>query len=304
MIIAAQLTYPESAPIALGGTTDAALVTANRGQISARVLAGSVVIQCLRWLPGISAWERLEDAGQPVSITPNARTADGVDAREFAAGQAYYAALITTAPPDGSLVNLVGVDISNAASASVTATPSGPAGGDLSGAYPNPTVAKIQGRTVSSAAPATNDFLIWDGAQWEPGTGTTSSVLTGLTLFAAPVAGEIGYASGNNTVSRAIATSLAASRAVGVYTGTANTLSTGPRVGILLEAGLNAGTPPAAGQPIFISASTGGRGTNVAPSTATQVEARVAILLDATGYNNATGSVQDCAWQVTAPIQL
>lgn len=134
--------------------------------------------------------------------------------------------------------------------------------------------------------------------------GTTSSVLTGLTLFATPVAGEIGYASSNNTVSRAIATSLAASRAVGVYAGTANTLSQGPRVGILLEAGLNAGTPPAAGQPIFVSASVAGRGTNVAPSTATQVEAQVAILLDATGYNNATGSVQDCVWQVTSPIQL
>lgn len=182
--------------------------------------------------------------------------------------------------------------------------PSGPAGGDLSGTYPNPTVAKLQGRTVSSAAPATNDFLIWDGAQWEPGTGTTSSVLTGLTLFATPVAGEIGYASGNNTVARAIATSLAASRAVGVYTGTANTLSTGPRVGILLEAGLNAGTPPAAGQPIFVSASVAGRGTNVAPSAVGQAEAQVAILLDATGYNNATGSVQDCVWLVTAPIQL
>lgn len=115
MIVVAQLTYPTSPPIALGGTTDAALVTASRGQISARVLAGSVVIQCLRWLPGISAWERLEDAGQPVSITPNARTADGVDAREFAAGQAYYAALITTAPPNGSLANLAGVDISDAA---------------------------------------------------------------------------------------------------------------------------------------------------------------------------------------------
>lgn len=134
--------------------------------------------------------------------------------------------------------------------------------------------------------------------------GTTSNVITGLTLFATPVSGEIGYESGNNTVSRAIATSLAAARAVGVYTGTANTLSRGPRVGILLEAGLNSGTPPAAGQPIFVSASVAGRGTNVAPSTATQVEAQVAILLDAAGYNNATGSVQDCAWQVTSPIQL
>ena len=131
-----------------------------------------------------------------------------------------------------------------------------------------------------------------------------SAQVAGLTLFASPVVGEIGYASGNNTVSRAIATALASSRAVGVYTGTANTLSQGPRVGILLQAGLNAGTPPAAGQPIFVSASVAGRGTNVAPSAVGQVEAQVAILLDASGYNNATGSVQDCVWLVTAPIQL
>lgn len=138
MIVVAQLTYPTSPPIALGGTTDAALVTTSRGRISARVLAGSVVIQCLRWLPGIGAWERLEDAGQPVSITPNARTSDGVDARLFEAGQAYYAALITTAPPNGSLANLAGVDISAAGAvapvvlpaSSITYTPAVPADWD------------------------------------------------------------------------------------------------------------------------------------------------------------------------------
>ena len=42
------------------------------------------------------------------------------------------------------------------------------AGGDLSGTYPNPTVAKIQGRAVSSTAPSTNQALVWDGSQWVP----------------------------------------------------------------------------------------------------------------------------------------
>ncbi|TXH50580.1 MAG: hypothetical protein E6Q97_20110 [Desulfurellales bacterium] len=182
--------------------------------------------------------------------------------------------------------------------------PSGPAGGDLSGTFPNPSVVGLQTVPISGAAPATDDVLKFDGVEWAPSAGTSTSVLAGLTLFAAPVAGEIGYVSGNNTAARASATALASSRAVGVYTGTANALSQGPRVGLLLEAGLNAGTAPAAGQPIFVSASIAGRGTNVAPSAVGQVEAQVAILLDASGYNNATGSVQDCVWLVTAPIQL
>ena len=55
------------------------------------------------------------------------------------------------------------------------------AGGDLGGTYPNASVLKLQGRSVSNAAPSTGQVLTWNGATvtWEPATPAAGGGISG-----------------------------------------------------------------------------------------------------------------------------
>ncbi|MBT2564595.1 hypothetical protein J7E50_01150 [Pedobacter sp. ISL-68] len=89
----------------------------------------------------------------------------------------------------------------------------GVAGGDLTGNYPNPTLANLQGKTLNATSPANNQVLLFDGAAWKP-----------VTLDVSQLSGAKALTSTDLSISSNGATALLKDVVIDINTGAVSTL--------------------------------------------------------------------------------
>ena len=165
--------------VATGPGSVSATVTKLQGNaVQSGTLGSSQDGYVLTWVNADNAWEaKHSTAGTGVTwandlsgSTNSSQTVVGIQSH----------AISSTAPTSGQVLEWNGTAWTPTALPS-SLPPSGSAGGDLGSTYPNPSVVKLQGVSVSSTAPTSNQVLTYNGTAWAPATPTSGGItqLTG-----------------------------------------------------------------------------------------------------------------------------